>query len=312
MSRAYNQALNNQAPNIPSLVRALQRSIAYHKSIQGSKQYDVIDSYRKEIDPSEWDGAPLLLSYQLMNWAIKKINKNNNARRGIATARANYLPDLLKENGLKQSQINKYTLENQVTHAKILDDTLHTFPRLEENKSMTVYRGESCISYYYQKASRMEEGDELVILPFLSTSINRYVAGRFGVGDCMWEIRVLPGQIFPYVSESIPVYLGVNNGLQNEQEVLFPTHARLRLINKSVDQVPKIYRFELVGFAEKSPDFWDKTLANLLSVLPQAPVLRRSERLNPRKPSGGGSKRNIRKTRRRSKNNRKSHRKVRK
>lgn len=291
---AHDPDLNN-----PSWKRALQRSLDYYMGMQGSTQYDVIDSYRAEIDADDWRNAPLLVSYQIMNWAIKKINKNNNARRGIASSKDKYLPQLLKENGLKQSRINKHTLEEQVRHAKILDETLHTFPKLEHTR-MTVYRGESCNSFYYQKASGMREGEELVILPFLSTSINRHVAGHFGNNTCMWEITVSPGQIYPYVSEFMPETLSSQtNEWASEQEVLFPTHARLRLVDKLVDQVPNIYRFQLVGFAEKSPDFWDKTLANLIDVLPVA--LARDRR------SGGA-----RKTRRRTKNNRKSHRKARK
>jgi hypothetical protein len=291
---AHDPALDN-----PSWKRAVQRSLDYYMGMQGSTQYAVIDSYRAEIDPDDWARAPLLVSYQIMNWAIKKINKNNNARRGIVSTKANYLPQLLKENGLRQSRINMRTLEEQVRHAEILDNALYTFPRLEDT-SMTVYRGESCSSFYYQKASRMIQGEELVILPFLSTSINRHVAGHFGDSTCLWEIVIPPGQIFPYVSELIPEHLGnEESASQTEQEVLFPTHARLRLVSKSVDQVPNIYRFQLVGFAEKSPDFWGKTLANLENVLPLA--LRRSRR------AGGKSK-----TRKQTKNNRKSRRKVRK
>jgi hypothetical protein len=302
MSRAYNQALNNQAPNIPSLVRALQRSIAYHKSIQGSKQYDVIDSYRKEIDPSEWDDAPLLLSYQLINWAMKRIHKNSNVAKWRGDL---HVPKLLKSNTIPAS-IQSDTLKAQVDHAKILDDTLHTFPRLEGNKSIIVYHAES--TYYNEKASQMKIGDELVILPFLSTSINRYVANRFidPESKIIWEIIVSPGQIFPYVSESMPLYLGVNNGLQNEQEVLFPTHARLQLVHKIVDQVPNIYRFQLVGFAEKSPDFWDTTHKKLENALT---VARSRPRRFPKKY--GGTSKAI-KTQKQTKNNRKSRRKARK
>ena len=291
---AHDPDLNN-----PSWKRALQRSLDYYMGMQGSTQYDVIDSYRAEIDADDWRNAPLLVSYQIMNWAIKKINKNNNTRRGIASSKDKYLPQLLKENGLKQSRINKHTLEEQVRHAKILDETLHTFPTLEDTK-MTVYRGESCKSFYYEKASGMKEGDEMVILPFLSTSINRHVASHFGNNTCMWEITVSPGQIYPYVSEFMPETLSAQtNEWASEQEVLFPTHARLRLVDKSVDQVPTIYRFQLVGFAEKAADFWERTLANLIDVLPVA--LARDRR------AGGATKK-----RKRTKNNRKTHRKVRK
>lgn len=297
MAREFDPMLNIP---LPSWKRALKRSLDYYMAMQGSTQYSVIDSYRAEIDADDWMNAPLLVSYQIMNWAIKKVNKNNNARRrGNLSNKPNYLPKLLEKNGLRQSRINRHTLEEQVRHARILDETLHTFPTLDHTR-MTVYRGENCKSFYYEKASHMKEGDEMVILPFLSTSINRYVASHFGNNTCMWEITVSPGQIYPYVSDFLPEILNSEiNEWDSEQEVLFPTHARLRFIDKSVDQVPNIYRFELVGFAEKAADFWDRTLTNLINILPVA--LARERR------SGGATK-----TRKRTKNNRKTHRKARK
>ena len=308
MARAFDPALND-----PSWKSVVQRSHAYYMGMRGSTQFDVIHSYRGEVDPDDWRNAPLLVSYRLMNWAIKKIKKSNNARKGLVSSKANYLPELLTSHGLTQSRINEHVLQEQVRHAEILDKTLHTFPRLERNESMTIYRGETCNSFYYEKASRMRVGgvEELVILPFLSTSINRHVATRFSGrasnnNSCLWEIIIPPGQIFPYVSELIPDQLGNQQSAGvTEQEVLLPTHARLRLISKSVDQSPNIYRFQLVGFAEKAPDFWSRTLENLVDVLPMP--LRLRKRAIPSKSSGGATK-----TRKRTKNNRKSRRKVRK
>lgn len=314
--------------NIPPWKREIQRSHAHYMAMQDSIQYRVIDSYRGVIDADDWKSAPLLVSYSIINWAMKKINKNSNANRGASSGR-NYLPELLQKDGLEESGITGDTLIQQVEHAKILDDTLHAFPRLE-NTSMTIYRGETCNSFYYQKAANMEIGEELVILPFLSTTINQHVATRFtgrsnDNNACVWEIIIPQGEIFPYVSELIPEQLGNQESAREfEQEVLLPTHARLQLLNKTIDQWPRIYRFQLVGFAEKSPDFWNRTLANLLSVphLPPPRVvpsqsirpslpLRRSTRVVPsRKPYGGATK--VRKTRKRTKKNRSSCRKERK
>jgi hypothetical protein len=300
--------------NIPPWKIAVDRSHAYYMGMKDSLQYRVIDSYRGEIDADDWQSAPLLISYRIMNWAMKKIHKNSNG------AGRNYLPELLEKDGLEQSGITGDTLIQQVEHAKILEYTLHTFPKLE-NTSMTVYRGETCNSFYYQKAANMEIGNELVILPFLSTSINPNVANRFTGREsdnnaCMWEITIPQGTIFPYVSDFKPEQLGnQESARRSEQEVLLPTHARLKLLSKTIDQWPRIYRFQLIGFAEKSPDFWDRIRENLLSV-PHLPPpssktyspVRRSTRVIPsRKPYGGGTK-----TRKRTKRNRKSRRKVRK
>lgn len=188
----------------------------------------------------------------------------------MVPTKQNYRPALLTESGLRESGINRETLISQVKHAKELDETLHTFPRL--GKNMTVYRGESCNSFYYEKAANMEIGEELVLLPFLSTSINPHVATRFTSRNqtkaCRWEVTIPSGQIFPYVSE-VPEELDEESAEQSEQEVLLPTHAHLRLRDKLIDQIPKVYRFELIGFKEKSADFWDNTLDNLLETLPK-------------------------------------------
>ena len=272
---------------------AVERSYNHFSDTINKKEYAIIDSYRANTDPDDWANAPLLVSFQIMNWAIKRINKNNNARQGQRYNKPNYLPALLTPEGLIESQIDESALISQVEHAKILDTVLHTFPLLGKNESMIVYRGENCNTFYYQKAANMMIGEELVILPFLSTSINQHVAGRFtsrinANKACLWEIIIPSGQIFPYVSEIVPEELGNENSAErSEQEVLLPTHARLRLISKSVEQSPNIYRFELIGFAEKSPDFWDKTLSNLLHVLPSKQP--KSKKLKTKK---GGTRKN--------------------
>lgn len=270
-----------------------------------------------------------------MNWATRKINTTKNGA-------ANYVPYLLTSNGLEASGIHKGTLRDQVDNAQRLDEILHAFPRLQ-NTSMTVYRGERCDSFYYQKAEHMEIGEELVILPFLSTSVNPRVARRFtgnarNNNACVWQIEIPKEQIFPYVSDSPPDSIphNIGNGTNKpgpEYEVLLPTHAHLKLVNKFVDNHSnKIYQFQLLGFAEKSPDFWEKTHTHLLSVggVPEDPAvlategeaaliaaaepapLRRStrERGKKQKISGGATKAS--KTRKRIKKNRKSRRKVRK
>jgi hypothetical protein len=277
---------------------AVTRSYEHYSNTISKKEYAIIDSYRGDVDPDDWADSPLLVSFQIMNWAIKKINKNKNVRQGRRYNKPDYLPALLTPEGLIESQIDESALIRQVDHAKILDASLHTFPRLRENERIVVYRGENCNSFYYQKAANMMVGEEIVILPFLSTSINQHVAGRFTSSmnankACLWEIIIRPGQIFPYVSDEVPDDLGNENSAEgSEQEVLLPTHARLRLLSKSVGQSPKIYRFELVGFEEKSLDFWDKTLANLIGTLPASEP-------KSKKPKRGGTRKNKNKRKRR-------------
>ena len=160
----------------------------------------------------------------------------------------------------------------------------------------------------------------------LSTSINLYKAEGFIDHDAkfLWEIKVRPGQIFPYISEFIPQMFGVNTVLQNEQEVLFPSHTRLRLVGGRPGGRPGkeyfIHEFELVGFADKSPDFWDRTYEKLMGAYraahpePEPSVAQSRGRRVPKNPPqykyGGKSKSS--KTRKRTKRNRKSRRKVRK
>jgi hypothetical protein len=313
------------------------------------EEREMIESYC-----NEWGDIPLPISFQLMNWAMRKINTNKNGA-------ANYIPYLLTPNELETTGIHKGILHEQVDNAQRLDQILHTFPRLE-NRSMTVYRGETCNnSFYYQKAKNMNIGEELVILPFLSTSVNPRVATRYAgrASDnnaCVWQIEIPKGQIFPYIAESAPNSIPHNlgNGTNKpgpEYEVLLPSHARLRLVNKFVDErSTNIQHFVLIGFAEKSADFWEKTRTHLLSVdgvpedaaavaaleaardeaeaaaeaaagpapaaaaepepEPEPEPLRRSTRGKKPKLYGGKSKSS--KTRKRTKRNRKSRRKVRK
>lgn len=311
-------------------IAAVARSQAHYMSLKGTylesleslkslkdsnkparvKRFKVINSYRAEIDSDDWQSAPLLLSYQIMNWAMKKINKNNNAKRGISSNKPDYLPKLLEKKGLNESQIGEEALRSQVEHAMILENTLRKFPPLKDI-SMTVYRGENCNSFYYQKAAAMKLGDNLTILPFLSTSINRHVAQRFtyNMNACLWEITIPDKQIFPYVSEKVPERLGNEESAKHsEQEVLLPTHAILKLQQKLTEQTPKVYKFTLEGFAKKSPDFWENTLTNLLDVLPKND----NDPDNDTPPSKIRKSGGVRTTQKKMKNNRKSCRKARK
>jgi len=320
---------HDPAFDMRSKLAEIQNSLTHLYMLSGEESI-MIESYRQE-----WEDIPLALSYQLMNWATRKINTTKN---GVA----NYVPYLLTTNGLEASGIHKGTLRVQVENAQQLDKILHAFPPLQ-NRSMMVYRGERCDSFYYQKAENMTIGEELVILPFLSTSVNPRVARRF-TGNahnnaCVWQIEIPKDQIFPYVSDSPPDLIpdNIGNGTNNpgpEYEVLLPTHAHLKLVGKLVDNHSnKIYQFQLLGFAEKSPDFWEKTRTHLLSVggVPEDPAvlaaageaaliaavepapapLRRSTRGKKQKTSSGGSTK-ASKTRKRTKRNRKSRRKVRK
>ena len=256
---------HDPAFDIQSKLVEIRRSLA-HLGMLSGEEHKIIEDYR-----SEWEDIPLALSFQLMNWAITRINERNNGR-----AEPSYLPYILTSRGLETSGIHKGILHEQVINAQQLDETLHAFPPLQ-NRSMTVYHGERCNSFYYKKAENMEIGEELVILPFLSTSVNPRVSSRFTGrashnNACVWQIEIPKDQIFPYVSDSEPNSIPENfgNGTNKpgpEYEVLLPTHARLKLVRKFVDdRSNKIHQFKLIGFAEKSADFWEKTLTNLLSV----------------------------------------------
>jgi hypothetical protein len=257
---------NEQAHYYGALFQSLQRSIAYHNSLQGSKPHNLLWAYRQEIDPTEWNGAPLELSYQMINWAMKRIQKNANREEWASNG---HVARLLQPDEIPAT-ITPALLREQVQNAIILDETLRGFPTIQGGTNMILYHAES--TYYNEKVAQMQAGQELVILPFLSTSINPFIAERFidSAANSIWEIVVKPGQIFPYISESVPQMFGTNSGLQNEQEVLFPSHARLKLVGGRPGGRPGkeyfIHEFELVGFAEKSPDFWDRTYEKLMGA----------------------------------------------
>ena len=320
MAAQFNPVPNAQALYYGALFQALQISIAYHASLKGSKPHKLIGDYRHEIDPTEWNESPLDLSYQMINWAMKRIHKNAN----VGWASNGHVARLLQPDEIPAT-MTPAILQNQVDNAIILDATLRGFPTIQGDKTMIVYHAES--TYYNEKVAQMRAGDELVILPFLSTSINRYIAERFidSAANSVWEIKVQPGQIFPYISESVPQMFNTNSGLQNEQEVLFPSHARLQLVGGRPGGRPGkeyyIHEFVLVGFAEKSPDFWNKTYEKLMGAYraahPEAEEEsvaqsrgRRVPKKLPQYKYGGKSKAS--KTRKRTKRNRKSRRKVRK
>ena len=323
MAREYNHEIDGPMNNI-HWRNAVQKSYEYFIGMKGSKEYDIIDSYRADTDPDDWIDAPLLLSYQLINWATKKIQRNfiNNYPETRARSAKNriiegkYVPELLTEEGLEQSQINKDELINQVDNAQILDKILHRFPRLD-NGDMKVYRGDKCDSLYYQEAANAAVGYEMVINPFLSTSINPYVAMNFtGKGDairCIWEITIPAGQIFPYVSEIVPEYLGNEaSAKQSEQEVLLPTRAILKFKGmyatddenkplRSINIPHRIYRFELIGFSgqllRETTVFWKKTFNNMLEELPIVNHLNEEKYSKKRKYGGTRKKRQARKNR---------------
>jgi hypothetical protein len=128
----------------------------------------------------------------------------------------------------------------------------------------------------------MNLNDEIVILPFLSTSINQYAALEFTDRTldtiCMWEINIPSGQILPYIHNgSLPSTIAFKSTNKEEHEVLFPTHARLKFVKRRTEQFERvkhdgsiktqtltIYGFDLVGFTDIEPNFWKNVRKNLV------------------------------------------------
>jgi hypothetical protein len=311
--------------------KAVERAIVYQNENLSPNIAEIIEHYRGDTDPDDWGSAPLRLSYQIINWATKKVTKNVNKTRPFtrsftrSTVRTNRVPALLSEEGLKESGLTFKDLHEQVENAKKLDAALSNFPTLGKNESVKVYRGEGCHSFYNEKVQKMTPGQIIEITSFLSTSINKYVARRFtkmNAVKCLWEIIIPPGQIFPYVSQDVPNQVNMESAAHSEQEVLLPVRALLKLVKRGeIVNSDMVYTFHLVGFGIGNDNkFWKKVDENIMKEASDAGLNEnrngnenenRNENENEERPQGKIPKRNpayggSRKTRKRTKHNRKS------
>ena len=211
----------------------------FYKNEIDPEDKKIIVSYTQEIDADDWIGAGLLLSYQVVNYVLKK--------KQLAFKEIGYTPELIE-----QKVLNRDDFEKQVDNAKKLKCILDKFPRI--NNDVEVYRGFYCEDIYSTLADELKEGQEMTIPFFLSTSISPGIAHAFtgSVKKCLWYIHIPKGTTVAYIRDSTS-----NCG---ECEVLLNLGSILKLKNKYIESSSgaKILEFNLIGYSKavETRGFW--------------------------------------------------------
>lgn len=215
----------------------LNNSAEFYRNLPQHEK-EIIDSYIQEIDADDWVGAGLLLSYQVMNYVLKK---------KVIPGDLGYQPELIEEKVLTRNDFEK-----QVANAKKLKCILDKFPRTRNQ--IDIYRGFYCEDLFSNLADELVIGKEMNVPFFLSTTINPGIAHAFTGSDkkCLWYIHIPKGEIVAYIRSQT-----TNCG---ECEVLLNLGAILKLKNKYIDSSSgaKILEFDLVGYSKavETRGFW--------------------------------------------------------
>ena len=219
----------------------IMNSFHYYNETLPAEYKRLIEHYKSEMDPDDWEDNPLKISYIVINWLLKN-------RLGALS----YNPELIKTGVLTKEQ-----LFEQVANAELLTNVLASFPRVTTQEGITVYRGKTC-----ENIINLPIGKQVTMYNFLSTSTNIDVATRFsniGENPCLMRINIPPGNPLPFINMSM-------DPTDSEAEVLLPAGSTFKLINKSKVsiyirlygwQLYNVYDFTLVRFgAIETRHFW--------------------------------------------------------
>jgi hypothetical protein len=252
----------------------IQRSIDYYHDLSEADK-TLINHYKAEMDPDDWEDNPLKISYIVINWLLKKKEKEP----------VTYVPELI-ESGV----ISKEELSQQVENAEHLYNILESFPTVTDKNGIMVYRGKTCGNIINKKI-----GTPITMSNFLSTSTSFAVGARFAAREkpCIMRIRIPTGTPLPYISETL-------DPTTSEAEVLLPPGSTFKLIGKTMEGIYNIYDFDLVRFGRiKTRNFWPE----YQSLARTIPLKRKNSSSSSRsakrnnKSSGGGKKRTQKKKR---------------
>jgi hypothetical protein len=214
----------------------ISNSFYYYNEVLPVEYKRLIEHYKSEMDPDDWEDNPLKISYIVINWLLKN-------RLGSLS----YSPELIKTGVLTKEQ-----LYEQVTNAELLVNVLASFPKVVTREGVNVYRGKTC-----ENIINLPIGKQVTMYNFLSTSTNIDVATRFsqvGENPCLMRINIPPGNPFPFINTTF-------DSSQSESEVLLPAGSTFKLIGKSqVDmngRMHNLYDFILIRFgAIETRRFW--------------------------------------------------------
>lgn len=192
----------------------------------------LLKHYTYEMDPDDWVETPLLISYEVINFLLK--------RQFMSKKEIGYVPQLLKENCLSLQEI-----QAQIINAKQLKSILEGFPVAKH--TTTLYRGFLDRDAYFIKSTMLSKGQQLMVPYFLSTSTDKEVALRFtncdGSQKCIWQIILPCG--FP---------VAFRGG--GEQEVLLNMGGVFRCTRN--DKEKNLVVLQLIGFSKavETRTFW--------------------------------------------------------
>jgi len=214
----------------------ISNSFYYYNEVLPDEYKRLIEHYKSEMDPDDWEDNPLKISYIVINWLLKN-------RLGSLS----YSPELIKTGVLTKEQ-----LYEQVANAELLMNVLTSFPKVVTREGVDVYRGKTC-----ENIINLPIGKQVTMYNFLSTSTNIDVATRFsqvGENPCLMRINIPPGNPFPFINTTM-------DPTQSESEVLLPAGSTFKLMNKSQVEINgrmhNLYDFMLIRFgAIETRHFW--------------------------------------------------------
>lgn len=203
-----------------------------YKTQLSARESLLLKHYTCEIDPEDWSDTPLSISYEVVNFLLK--------RKHLSSTEIGYVPQLLKEKAL-----SRHDVQSQIANAKELKQILERFPTTKV--SITVYKGFLAKDAFFIRSASLCKGQQFMTPYFLSTTLNKDTAFRFtnrdGGPKCTWQITIPPG--FP---------LAILSG--GEQEVLINMGAVLECQEENTEK--NHIRFCLKGFSKAvtTRSFW--------------------------------------------------------
>lgn len=205
----------------------IEKAHEHFKDIDDTEK-ELINHYKAEMDPDDWEDNPLKISYSVINWLLKKKSAKF----------VSYEPDLIQSGVMTNQQFI-----DQVKNAELLSNILGSFPQIENENGIFVYRGKTC-----GNIRELTPGSSITMYNFLSTSTYEQVATRFAAREnpCVMRIHIPKNTPLPYISET-------TDPQTSETEVLLPPGSTFTLIKKEGG----VYDFELTHFGPiETRYFW--------------------------------------------------------
>ena len=223
---------------------SIQNAFNYYHSLN-EMQLKLINDYKSEMDPDDWEDKPLDITYTIINWILQQKSRQ-----------LDYKPDLVDSGVLTEQQFM-----NQINNAQQLTNILLSFPMNKEN--IILYRGENndFEKYFLSNVSQ----NQITLYSFLSTSTNLSVATNFSRGALLCFL--LPSNNpLPFISDILTMNYNTNindsNTNSSESEVLLPLGCTFTLQGKFNNiningKIMNIYYLQLLSFGpHNTRNFW--------------------------------------------------------